>query len=36
VLAWLAWGFLILGLRYAVERQHQKIAAQEAQNALNA
>jgi heme exporter protein C len=35
VLAWLAWGLLILGLRYAVERQHQKYAAQEAQDALN-
>ncbi len=35
VLAWLAWGLLILGLRYAVERQHQKYAAQEAQEALN-
>jgi heme exporter protein C len=36
VLAWLAWGVLILVLRYVVERQHQKIAAQEAQNALDA
>jgi heme exporter protein C len=36
VLAWLAWGLLILVLRYVVERQHQKIAAQEAQNALDA
>jgi heme exporter protein C len=35
-LAWLAWGILILGLRYRVERQHQKIAAAEAQEALNA
>ena len=36
VLAWLAWGILILALRYHVERQHQKFAAQEAQEALNA
>jgi heme exporter protein C len=34
VLAWLAWGLLILGLRYAVERRQQKIAAAEAQMAL--
>ena len=36
MLAWMAWGFLILGLRYRVERQQQKIAAREAQDALNA
>jgi heme exporter protein C len=36
VLAWLAWGVLILALRYHVERQHQKIAAAEAEAALNA
>jgi heme exporter protein C len=36
MLAWLAWGVLILGLRYQVERQQQKIAAREAQEALNA
>ena len=36
MLAWLAWGILILGLRFHVERQHQKIAAAEAQEALNA
>jgi heme exporter protein C len=36
VLAWLAWGLLILALRYHVERQHQKIAAQDAQDALDA
>jgi heme exporter protein C len=36
VLAWLAWGVLILALRYHVERQHQKLAAQEAQEALDA
>ncbi|MFY9855536.1 MAG: cytochrome c biogenesis protein CcsA [Terracidiphilus sp.] len=36
LLAWLAWGLLILGLRYHVERQHQKIAAAEAQQALDA
>jgi len=34
VLAWLAWGLLILALRYHVERQHQKYAAQEALDAL--
>jgi heme exporter protein C len=36
MLAWLAWGLLILALRYHVERQHQKFAAQEAQQALDA
>jgi heme exporter protein C len=36
MLAWLAWGILILGLRFHVERQHQTIAAAEAQEALNA
>jgi heme exporter protein C len=36
MVAWLAWGILILGLRYRVERQHQKIAAREAQVALEA
>lgn len=36
MLAWLAWGLLILGLRYRVERQHQKLAEHEAQVALNA
>jgi heme exporter protein C len=35
MVAWLAWGLLILGLRYRVERQQQKIAAREAQIALN-
>ena len=35
VVAWLAWGLLILGLRYHVERQQQKLAAQEAQAALD-
>jgi heme exporter protein C len=34
VLAWLAWGVLILVLRYAVERQHQKYADREAMAAL--
>lgn len=34
VLAWLAWGLLILGFRYAVERRKQKVAEAEAQNAL--
>jgi heme exporter protein C len=35
VLAWMAWGILILALRYYVERQSQKYAAQEAQAALD-
>jgi len=35
MLAWLAWGILILGLRYRVERQHQRFARQEEQAALN-
>ncbi len=34
ILAWLLWGLLILGLRYAVERKQQRIAAAEAQRAL--
>jgi heme exporter protein C len=36
MVAWLAWGILILGLRYHVERQNQKLAACEAQQALDA
>ena len=36
MLAWLAWGLLILLLRFNVERQQQKIAAQAAQRALDA
>jgi heme exporter protein C len=36
MVAWLAWGLLILALRYQVERKHQKLAAQDAQDALNA
>jgi len=36
IAAWLAWGLLILALRYRVERQQQKIAAAEAQRALEA
>jgi heme exporter protein C len=36
MLAWFAWGVLILTLRYHVERQHQKIAAAEAEAALHA
>jgi heme exporter protein C len=36
VLAWAAWGLLILLLRYAVERKHQQNAAVEAQEALEA
>lgn len=34
MLAWFAWGALILGLRYNLERLHQKNAAREAQEAL--
>jgi heme exporter protein C len=34
VLAWFAWGVLILLLRYQVERRHQKNAALEAREAL--
>jgi heme exporter protein C len=34
VLAWALWGLLILGLRYAVERQRQKTAELEADAAL--
>jgi heme exporter protein C len=30
----LCWGILILGIRYAVERRHQKNAAREAMDAL--
>jgi heme exporter protein C len=36
VLAWLAWGLLILVLRYNVERKHQLNAAEEAREALRA
>lgn len=36
ILAWLAWGLLILALRYRIERKQQKIAAAEAQRALEA
>jgi len=36
MLAWFAWGFLILGIRFYVERHHQKIAAAEAKAALEA
>jgi heme exporter protein C len=36
MLAWFAWGVLILALRYRVERQHQSIAQAEAHAALNA
>jgi heme exporter protein C len=36
MLAWLAWGVLILGIRYHVERLQQKNAAREVQEALNA
>jgi heme exporter protein C len=34
VLAWLAWGILLLAVRFCVERQRQRIAAAEAQEAL--
>jgi heme exporter protein C len=36
MLAWFAWGVMILALRYRVERQQQKIAAAEAEAALTA
>jgi heme exporter protein C len=36
MLAWMAWGILILILRYQVERRHQKNASQEALEALEA
>ena len=36
MLAWFAWGVLILALRYGVERQQQQIAAAEAEAALSA
>jgi heme exporter protein C len=34
MLAWFAWGVLILAIRFRVERQQQKIAAAEAEAAL--
>jgi heme exporter protein C len=36
MVAWLAWGILILMLRYRVERQQQRLAAEEVQEALRA
>lgn len=36
MLAWFCWGMLILLIRYFVERESQKIAAQQAQDALDA
>jgi heme exporter protein C len=36
VLAWAAWGILILAIRYYVERRSQKLAAADAQDALSA
>jgi heme exporter protein C len=36
LLAWFAWGVMILAFRFKVERQHQKIAAREEQAALTA
>ncbi|MGA7339301.1 MAG: cytochrome c biogenesis protein CcsA [Terracidiphilus sp.] len=36
MLAWFAWGILILGLRYRLERQHQEIEEAEAAEALRA
>jgi heme exporter protein C len=34
MLAWFAWGVLILGIRYQLERQHQEIKEVEAEEAL--
>jgi len=34
VLAWMAWAILILAIRFHVERQQQRVAAAEAQEAL--
>ncbi|HEY1646882.1 MAG TPA: cytochrome c biogenesis protein CcsA [Terracidiphilus sp.] len=34
VLAWISWGILLLAMRYLIERQQQRIAAAEAQQAL--
>ncbi|MGO9775635.1 MAG: cytochrome c biogenesis protein CcsA [Terracidiphilus sp.] len=36
MLAWLAWSLLILALRFHIERQQQRLAAQDAQSALDA
>ncbi len=36
ILAWFAWGILILAFRYHIERRKQKIAAAEAEAAINA
>src|SRR5450755_4081677 len=36
VVAWAAWGVLILAIRFYVERRNQKLAAADAQKALNA
>jgi heme exporter protein C len=36
MLSWTLWGFLVLGLRYRTEREHQKNAEQEAMEALEA
>jgi heme exporter protein C len=36
MLAWFAWGVLILALRFRVERQQQKTTAAEALRALEA
>jgi heme exporter protein C len=36
ILAWFAWGMLVLCFRYYVERRQQRIAANEAQEALDA
>ena len=36
MLAWMAWGVFILGIRYVVERKQQRIDAAEQQQALNA
>jgi hypothetical protein len=36
MLSWTLWGLLVLGLRYSVERKHQRNAEQEALEALHA
>jgi heme exporter protein C len=36
ILAWLAWGLLLLALRYHIERQQQKFFARQTQEAIEA
>ncbi len=36
MLAWFLWGVLILGIRYSMERRHQKVAEAEQMAALSA